>query len=276
MADESAGKPKRKAEQCPWYLLATLYGVPESNDDELQMKNRVAWNHLVASLLSDDARAKLPAVMEPQSSFTPPESMALLEKVFAARRGPGSSVTFPQSDKGPPQIDFSNVEFGKSFHAQGFVFPPNVSFSHATFAGDAWFDSATFSGAARFDSATFLGHVASFARATFSGVAWFTRTTFSGAARFDSATFSRGARFNSATFSGDSLFINTEMKSVTSFEVALFVVWPPLFFGAKLHEGTVWRGIKWLLVAIAGVQTVAGAILLFLFGLALRNRFRMR
>jgi hypothetical protein len=31
-----------------------------------------------------------------------------------------------------------------------------------------------------------------------------------------------------------------------------------------------------LLTAFAAIQTIVGAVLLFLFGLALRNRFRMR
>jgi hypothetical protein len=35
--------PKIKAEDNPWYLLATLYGVPEERDYELK-KNRAAWN----------------------------------------------------------------------------------------------------------------------------------------------------------------------------------------------------------------------------------------
>jgi hypothetical protein len=35
------------------------------------------------------------------------------------------------------------------------------------------------------------------------------------------------------------------MKGETSFEGAKFEKEPPKFFGAKLHQGTVWRGIKW-------------------------------
>jgi hypothetical protein len=30
-----ANAPKKKAEDNPWYLLATLYGVSKSGDDEL-------------------------------------------------------------------------------------------------------------------------------------------------------------------------------------------------------------------------------------------------
>jgi hypothetical protein len=35
------------------------------------------------------------------------------------------------------------------------------------------------------------------------------------------------------------------MKGKTSFEGAIFKTEPPQFFGAKLHQGTVWRGITW-------------------------------
>jgi hypothetical protein len=36
----SAGGPNIKAEDNPWYLLATLYGEPKSDDEKLQVKNR--------------------------------------------------------------------------------------------------------------------------------------------------------------------------------------------------------------------------------------------
>jgi hypothetical protein len=43
--------PKIKAEDNPWYLLATLYGVPERGDQELKDKNRRAWNRYFAANL---------------------------------------------------------------------------------------------------------------------------------------------------------------------------------------------------------------------------------
>jgi hypothetical protein len=39
-----ARPPKIKAEDNPWYLLATLYGVPKEHDEELKSRNRIAWN----------------------------------------------------------------------------------------------------------------------------------------------------------------------------------------------------------------------------------------
>jgi hypothetical protein len=35
------------------------------------------------------------------------------------------------------------------------------------------------------------------------------------------------------------------MKNKTSFEKAKFRSEPPQFFGTKIHEGTVWRGVVW-------------------------------
>jgi len=35
------------------------------------------------------------------------------------------------------------------------------------------------------------------------------------------------------------------MRGETSFKQATFEIEPPQFFGAKLHEGTIWRGVTW-------------------------------
>jgi hypothetical protein len=80
--------------------------------------------------------------------------------------------------------------------------------------------------------------------ATFSRGAIFKNATFNYAI-FKSATFSDGALFANSTFQSLSLFVNAKMKGMTSFENATFETEPPLFSGAKLHQGTVWRGITW-------------------------------
>jgi hypothetical protein len=87
------------------------------------------------------------------------------------------------------------------------------------------------------------------------GDAGFMKATFSGWTHFTGAKFSRGANFSGAiftstdflnvTFKGPSEFINSEMKGETSFARVIFNKEPPRFFGAKLHQGTVWRGIVW-------------------------------
>jgi hypothetical protein len=56
------GEPKpqkRKAEDNPWYLLATLYGEPQSMSDPLLKLNRLVWNRYFATNLNDEMRARL-------------------------------------------------------------------------------------------------------------------------------------------------------------------------------------------------------------------------
>jgi hypothetical protein len=58
--ESGAGEPKPpkiKAEDNPWYLLATLYGV--SGDDKTINKNRVTWNRYFAANLDEEIRTKL-------------------------------------------------------------------------------------------------------------------------------------------------------------------------------------------------------------------------
>jgi len=79
----------------------------------------------------------------------------------------------------------------------------------------------------------------------FKGPADFVGVEFSDKANFESATFAEGADFAGATFKGVVWFNNSEMKSQTSFDDASFRHTPPLFEGAKLHEGTTWFGATW-------------------------------
>jgi hypothetical protein len=158
----------------------------------------------------------------------------------------------------------ATFSFGASFERA--AVSVETSFATATFSGEASFEGAAFSGGAIFRGAAF-SDCTSFGRATFSGETGFQRAIFSNKAFFASAAFSSGASFNSAafsdgasfegaTFSGmanfgganfhaSSNFANAEMKGETSFNGARFEREPPRFFGAQLHQGTVWRDIKW-------------------------------
>ena len=59
MNDATPKKPKIKADNNPWYLLATLYGQSTSSDDDLLARNRTAWNRYMAATLTDDQRNSL-------------------------------------------------------------------------------------------------------------------------------------------------------------------------------------------------------------------------
>jgi hypothetical protein len=49
----------KKSEENAWYLLATLYGVPDNLQDERRDKNRRAWNQYFAANLDEETLARL-------------------------------------------------------------------------------------------------------------------------------------------------------------------------------------------------------------------------
>jgi Pentapeptide repeats (9 copies) len=257
--------PKTKAEDNPWYLLATLYGVPEQENHVLQDKNRIAWNRYFAANFDEEARIGLIEekrhTAEELTTFSSDE-LQEIERAFAKRKGLTQEMSLPASGS---EIDFSNVQFEKDINFDKYLFKKsffsNVVFSRgavfnrATFASYVDFGGTTFSSVAHFWSTTFSNDAcfegatfrigADFSNATFSGLAIFDNATFSGPGYFVSVTFSSWSRFRGATFNDLSWFINAEMKGVTSFVGAQFRGFPPEFFGAKLHEGTIWRAVHW-------------------------------
>lgn len=239
---DEATKPKRKAQDNPWYRLATLHGEPVNHFDECVAKNRETWNRWMAPRLSDEVKAALRAKGWPYQNLTP-FSVAELQSLAAQV---GSSL---DADR----IDFSNTRFETSWFAQHFVFPDanftdaifsgNADFFNATFSGRADFRCTTFSGRADFRSATFsvgadfqiatfdgdtdfrsatFSGIAAFASATFSSISFFTDATFSRYAPFESAKFRRDAHFENVTFSGGVAFENVTFSGYADFRSAIF------------------------------------------------------
>jgi hypothetical protein len=89
-----------------------------------------------------------------------------------------------------------------------------------------------------FDRTKFFRNVG-FLNATFSRATKFEKATFFDDVNFESTT-SEEIAFTKEIFDGSSRFINAKMKSKTSFKGATFKTKPPEFFGAELHEGSVW------------------------------------
>jgi hypothetical protein len=84
---EEPKSPKKKAEDNPWCLLATLYGVSGNPSDK--RKNRVAWSRYYAKELDAETRARL--IEEKRHSaeeLTPfsPGELKDIETAFAERR----------------------------------------------------------------------------------------------------------------------------------------------------------------------------------------------
>ncbi|MGC4807470.1 pentapeptide repeat-containing protein [Micromonospora sp. DT233] len=92
----------------------------------------------------------------------------------------------------------------------------NVTFTNATFSGDAWFVGARFGGVALFDGVT-VG-----------GVAWFDGAAFGGSVRFDGATFSGAVRFDGAAFGGAARFGRATFQKAVTFDEVKFSL-PPKF-----------------------------------------------
>ena len=255
---EEAETPKKKAEDNPWYLLATLYGVPEPKDLKLFEKNRDIWNRCLATFLDVHERDSLvkngrytAAELYP---CYPISREAELADAFKRRisNGAQSQVIvdfFPAMKTGKlPDIDFSNTEFDRDVCFDGYLFTVPVSFNKTRFSEFAGFQNATFFKsvqfigasfkAAHFNSAYFCG--AFFQSATFANRAVFRNATFSAlGAHFEETEF-RYADFSKANFFTGAYFNDLKMKGETSFEDATFEMAPPRFFGAELHEGTVW------------------------------------
>jgi uncharacterized protein YjbI with pentapeptide repeats len=207
-----AEKPELRANDNPWYCLATLYGEQPAGlvwDKVLAAKNRMAWNRWMAGVLSDEKCAELVRNGFSEAELLPltPVEKGAFCNAFASRTGREKEL--------PPDlagiINFNYTHFDRLVIFDGFLFPGDAYFSSATFAKDATFSSATFSGDANFSSATFSGSTlfdsamfsegAYFGSATFSGGTYFGSATFSGITYFGSATFSGYANFSSATFS---------------------------------------------------------------------------
>lgn len=162
--------------------------------------------------------------------------------------------------------NFNNIEFStdanfyKAFISGNMNFANSVIYGAATFTyakfskaadfsgtsidGDATFQKVIVNGDANF-SGTKFSSVANFARLAVSGGIKFCNATFNGDAQFRNAVFSDDAYFSAATYNGRAIFTDTELKAPTDFAECRFEKFPPQFLGAKLHEGTVWRGVSW-------------------------------
>jgi Pentapeptide repeats (9 copies) len=243
--------PKIKAEDNPWYLLATLHGVPEPLDYKLQEKNRIAWNRYFAANLDEEMQTKLIALLRTAEGKVKkiagrsqrrrprlaeeltPATPGQLREIAAAfvKRCKAAAKEFALPATGA-RIDFTYVEFEQVAYFGGYLFSKNTSFhgaafsdyadfAGAAFSGRASFTGAAFSGDADFDGAAFSGR-ATFGGATFSLWATFGGAAFSGRANFDSAIFSHWADFAHAAFSSEATFADATFSLEATFGGAAF------------------------------------------------------
>ncbi len=212
----------RRANDNPWYCLATLYGEQPAlgpDDKDLATKNRTAWNRWIAGILSDVQRSALVTNGFSESELVPftPLEKSVFCSTFASRMGRETELP-PDPAAG---ADFRHTHFDKRLIFGGFLFARDAGFTWATFSGSVDFRSAMFSGLANFISATFSGS-AEFSSATFSGFANFRSAAFSDWADFRSVKFPRFPNFDSATFSGRADFNSATFSDLAHFRLAKF------------------------------------------------------
>jgi uncharacterized protein YjbI with pentapeptide repeats len=254
--DPAKEPPKIKAEDNPWYLLATLYGLPglhayelrhghelRSNHElwhELRKKNRIAWNRYFAAELDEGTRKKLiEENRHPAEELTPfsPDELEGIEIAFGERcKVSGHNVPLPKSSY---SINFQNVQFDSPVTFEGFllrdcwfadaVFQPgfHAHFEAATFIGSARFTNATFHAKAYFKGANFretfpLGREVDFSGARFVTGAFFDEAAFGGQVYFNGTSFLGETRFMAASFSHKAEFRDTAFSARTYFNGALF------------------------------------------------------
>jgi Pentapeptide repeats (9 copies) len=141
-------------------------------------------------------------------------------------------------------VDFTSTIFSQHVNFSSVAFADGASFKEASFPAEADFEEAVFSGPVDFEGTKFSAPV-HFWRTTFSGWVYFGGAVFLDQANFENAIFHRWTSFEAAEFRSRAYFVNTEMRGETLFTAATFAAEPPKFFGAKLHEGTVWDDVSW-------------------------------
>lgn len=195
----------------PFYLLATLYGEPQLQDEVTKFRNRRAWNRYYARLLADFEREALIQLGFPAQDVTPfsQEEENALAAAFAARQGHGFAAALPPADV---TVDFQNIHFKTGVEFEGFIFS-TVMFSGAQFASNA-----------NFNRAVFLKE-SHFGRASFAGNAMFETAVFQGPAHFQDAHFADAASWKKVSFNGTVHFDGTTFKSGSNFEEARFALW---------------------------------------------------
>jgi hypothetical protein len=154
--------PKIKANDNPWYLLATLYGEPDGQRDhkarqKLENRNRVAWNRYFAANLDDEVRAHLIGEKRHPEKELTPYSADELDK-FAAAFGVrynsvGADFSMPSA---AAFINFDGVEFDRPVDFCYYIFPDGATFDSTTFAWLAGFEGATFFNGAIFFACNLL------------------------------------------------------------------------------------------------------------------------
>ena len=255
--EQRALKP---AEQCIWYVLATIAGeaLPGDFDAEIAELNRLYWNGLMHERIA--RYGVLAELFLDQPIDIAPLDDLQRGRIRAALDSRGfAGVEIPPLDAA---IDFSNVHFSNVLWLDGFVFAGDTTFERALFSGDgnlfsntvfvtdATFQGAEFGGFFIAQSATFGGST-NFTGVTFRDHAGFSQSEFKTTAQFDNTDFLEDALFDRCKFLDDVSFMDGTFKKRGDFRAARlegqtrflrteFAELVPEFFDVTLNEYTDW------------------------------------
>ncbi|MEQ9326704.1 MAG: pentapeptide repeat-containing protein [Rhodospirillales bacterium] len=238
MINESA---KRKANENPWYLLATYYGEQSGDDIDygLHNKNRIIWNRWMSGFLAKERRDAYFA-----DGFLSQEEINFLGKedrisLWSDGRSPFISAPNPNE-----KIDLRNTLFLHHVHFEGFlflseidignsVFEKSTSFANSEFLSDAVFVNSVFARFADFSKIKFYGSVG-FQRSKFGDVSQFSDTNFYKSVNMKSVTFhdiiytvrtkfEKNVYFRHSKFLSDSCFSHISVENEIDFEDCEFI-----------------------------------------------------
>ena len=272
------------SDQAKAWLLNSMRFRPEEIRPFSEHEAEEVRNSYVDRCHRGNVRLRAPPTLFQQIDFTNlhfDTSFAASRYLFPAPVNfSGTKFSGPANFTGATFIGwclFRNADFTSWVNFPDVEFVSWANFGNALFSGETSFHRTTFRNQIRFTKATFYDQT-SFRRAAFLDIADFRGTefadsidfedvNFSATAGFDGARFSYWTSFRSATFANVASFIGARFSHTSSFERTTFYNWvhfenvafespttfedtifgfaPPFFFGAKLQEGTVWRGIRW-------------------------------
>jgi len=241
-----------RADENPWYVLATIYG--EEPVFEVENKNRNAWNAWALSGLNEVQKASVAKKNRNFMHETPSWNNIRLEiKVLFSQRIPNRSLPRPHE-----KIDFIDTFFEESVEFSGFIFPAEVCFSgsrirnihfhdvfffekvifeHARVQGNFWVDNTYFYDEACFRETEFCNLV-TFSKVLFLHDASFIRSHFLHNVLFKAVSFDGSSYFGFSEFHRRNSFTNCYFNKPSNFRYAEFLYQYPHMEGSIFHEKT--------------------------------------
>jgi len=270
--DDRDDRPLTPAEDNPWYKLATLAGEQRKGqfDEDLHTQNRDLWNYWAINSLFSASRQNLAS----KKMINEAEITEINIDKFH------SYLVLRGIENLPPKIqtiDFSNTEFKSKIRFDGFVFPDSVDFSGAHFNSGLSITRAKFLHYTKFIECIFREHISfiesdffrviDFSYSLFDCISDFEKVKFHDLTRFEEAIFKEDTyfldiysynkidfsrklsqkwlSFDQAVFERLSVFLDSKFEGSTSFLDSHFKNVVPIFFGATLHEGIDFHGVRW-------------------------------